>query len=109
MSKTWADAKAELLHLTPRQKQVLGALTDEFDWAGAIARRAGITTTSPSETAAKFCIQLVKLGRAEKGGTPMFPKWRRAPVRADHIQGRGDGSNLEALTPAEYQARTRWS
>jgi hypothetical protein len=65
--------------MTLRQMQVYGGLTHEFDYAGVIARRAGIYTTSPSETAAKFCIQLVKLGMAEKGGSRMFPKWRRAP------------------------------
>ncbi len=64
--------------MTPRQQQVLFNLSDEFESPDAIARKAGIYTTSPRETAAKFCIQLVKLGLAEKGGTPMFPRWRRA-------------------------------
>lgn len=64
--------------MTPRQQQVYVVLTDEFEWSGVIARRDGIHTTSPGETAAKFCIQLVKLGEAEKGGTRMFPKWRKA-------------------------------
>jgi len=63
--------------LSMRQQQVFDVLTNAFQRPWAIAQAAGITTTSPGETAAKFCIQLVKLGLAEKGGSPMFPEWRR--------------------------------
>ena len=63
--------------LTFRQSQILNGLTDEFASAGVVARRAGIHTISPSETAAKFCIQLVKLGLAEKGGERQYPMWRK--------------------------------
>lgn len=66
-------------NLTPRQQQVFNVLTDEFEWPGTIARRADISTSSPAETASKYCIQLVKLGLAEKGGKPMFPMWRKRP------------------------------
>jgi len=63
--------------LTFRQKVVLSVLTDDFEQPGIIANLAHIHTTSPRETASKFCIQLTNLGFAEKGGTPKFPKWRR--------------------------------
>lgn len=63
--------------MTPRQKQVLDALTENFEHPDRIASRARITTASPRETASKYCIQLVKLGLAEKGGSAMFPRWRR--------------------------------
>lgn len=66
--------------LTERQQQVLSALTDAFEGPRIIANRAKITTSSPGETAAKFCIQLVALGLAEKGGSPQFPKWRKMPA-----------------------------
>ena len=72
------------MKLTPRQKQVYEALPFvDFEHPGIIARKAGVRTISSSETAAKFCIQLVKLGLAEKGGTRMFPLWRRAPSNDD--------------------------
>lgn len=63
--------------LTPMERRVLDALAGEFERPYAIAMRARITTISPSETASKFCIALVRKGLAEKGGTPMYPKWRR--------------------------------
>jgi hypothetical protein len=69
---------AALTRMTPRQTQVLEALSTRFERPGVIAQRAGIRTSSPTETVSKFCIQLVELGLAEKGGTPMFPMWRRA-------------------------------
>ena len=56
------------MKLTPRQKQVLDALDSDFNGPHAIARKANITTVSPSETASVFCRQLVKLGLAEQGG-----------------------------------------
>lgn len=43
--------------LTPREQQVLAALTND------------------PLTAAKFCISLVKKGLAVKHGSRMFPKW----------------------------------
>lgn len=64
--------------LTPREKQVLDVLTETFERPWKIADKAGITTMSRGETAAHFCIRLVKKGLAEKGGSPMFPEWRRA-------------------------------
>lgn len=70
-------------NLTPRQHQVLVALADEFERPSVIAHRAGIHTVSPAETASKFCIQLVKLGLAEKGGSPMFPRWRRRGAKQE--------------------------
>jgi len=63
--------------MTPREKQVFDALTEAFERPDAIARRAKIYTSSPRETASKYCISLVKRGLAEKGGTPMHPMWRR--------------------------------
>jgi hypothetical protein len=73
-----AFAAARRTNLTPRQAQVLKALDDEFARPDLIAARAGVRTSSPRETAAKYCIQLVTLGLAEKGGTPAYPKWRKA-------------------------------
>lgn len=61
--------------LTPREQQILAALTSEPSCSWEIARRAGIHTMSRGETAAKFCISLTKKGLAEKHGTRMFPKW----------------------------------
>lgn len=75
------------MKLTSRQKQVLDALTNEFESGYTIARLAVIATASPKETASRFCIQLVKLGLAEKGGTPMFPKWRRSPAAPASASG----------------------
>lgn len=69
----------ELPKLTPRERQVFDALMGDFESAWPIGRRAGLSTYSAGETAAKFCNRLVKLGLAEKGGTRMFPVWRRAP------------------------------
>jgi hypothetical protein len=60
--------------LTPREKQVLDALTDTFDHPDAIAQRAGISTISPRETASTFCRKLVKRGLAVKGGTAIWRK-----------------------------------
>lgn len=73
-----AFAAARRTNLTPRQEQTLMALTDQFETPDLIASRAGINTYSPRETAAKYCIQLVKLGLAEEGGAPHYPKWRKA-------------------------------
>jgi hypothetical protein len=66
------------VQLTPRETEVYNALTNEPDWPGVIANRAGIRTISRSETAAKFCIALVRKGLAKKHGTAMFPKWSKA-------------------------------
>lgn len=65
--------------MTPRQKQVYDALTDEFQPAHTIARLAALTNMHREEAAAKYCIQLTKGGWAERRGTRMFPEWRRAP------------------------------
>lgn len=68
--------------LTPSQARVFAVLTDEPQRPDSIARAAGFhSRVSPRETAAKFCIQLVKLGLAEKAGTQRFPMWRRVPAR----------------------------
>jgi len=69
-----ADAIAKL---TPRQHQVHEVLTHAWQTSSQIAMAAKITTSSPSETAAKFAIQLTKLNLAEKGGTRSHPMWRR--------------------------------
>lgn len=76
LKRAWLAAART--RLTPRQQTVLDALTDEMSTPDQIARRARITTVSPRETASNFCRQLVKLGLAEKGGSAMFPVWRRA-------------------------------
>jgi hypothetical protein len=60
--------------LSPRQRQVLLALSNEFSGPDAIAKRAGIRTTSPRHTVAKYCAEFVKLRLAEKGGTRWSPK-----------------------------------
>lgn len=65
------------IKLTPRERQVLDVLTIEPLSAYEIARRANITTVSRSETAAKFCIALVKKGLAVKSGWRQYPKWAR--------------------------------
>jgi hypothetical protein len=67
------------IKLTDREKQVYEALRDHPLCSSQIARAANITTSSPSETAAHFCIKLVKKGLAEKCGTRMFPEWKRLP------------------------------
>ena len=72
-----AIAAARRTNLTPRQAQILSVLTEDFESPDTIARRAMIFTSSPRETAANFCRQLVKLELAEKGGTSMFPRWRK--------------------------------
>lgn len=66
------------VQLTPRETEVYYALTSEPSWPGIIAGRAGIRTVSRSETAAKYCISLVRKGLAKKHGTAMFPKWSRS-------------------------------
>lgn len=73
-----AFAAARRTNLTRGQRQVYEALSDVFERPETIAIRAGIATSSPRETASTFCRQLVNIGLAEKGGTPMSPMWRRA-------------------------------
>jgi hypothetical protein len=68
-----------MIRLTPREQQVYDALDVVFDRPDVIARRVGITTRSPRETASKFCIRLVRLGLAERAGQKQFPQWRRLP------------------------------
>jgi len=65
------------MKMTPMQQRVFNALQDEFDVPFAIAHRAKITTISPTETAAKICRQLTKMGLAEECGSRMYPTWRR--------------------------------
>ena len=65
--------------MTGMQKIVYDVLTDQFKSPDEIAHLAGIHTISPRETASRYCIQLTKDGRAEKGGTGMFPRWRLKP------------------------------
>lgn len=65
--------------LTPREKQVYDALSPTFSRPSReIAQYAKIRTSSPSETAAHYCIKLVAKGIAVKCGTAMFPEWKRA-------------------------------
>jgi DNA-binding IclR family transcriptional regulator len=71
------SSKARSKDLSPRQRQVLAALTNEFSGPDSIAQRAAIRTTHPRATAAKYCAEFVRLGLAEKSGTRWSPKWRR--------------------------------
>jgi DNA-binding IclR family transcriptional regulator len=71
------SSKARSKDLSPRQRQVLAALTNEFSGPASIAQRAAIRTTHPRATAAKYCAEFVRLGLAEKSGTRWSPKWRR--------------------------------
>lgn len=65
--------------LTQRQQQVYDVLTETNGLnASQIARAADITTGWPAETAAKYAIQLSKLGLADRGGTRMHPLWYKA-------------------------------
>lgn len=68
------------IKLTTREQQVYDALTNKPQCASQIARAAFVSTSSPSETAASFCIKLVAKGLAEKCGTRRFPSWRRLPT-----------------------------
>ena len=68
--------------LTDRQQQVFDVLDATFKSAHLIAGEAGIRTYSGAETAAKYAIQLTKLGLAEKGGTRRHPTWRRTQPAA---------------------------
>ena len=72
-----AEAAAAIAKLTDRQRQVHEVLTHDWKSASQISQDAGISTYSSAETAAKFAIQLTKLGLAEKGGTRSAPLWRR--------------------------------
>ena len=63
--------------LSPRQRQVLKALTNEFNGPESIAKRAAIRTLRPRETVTKYCAEFVRLRLAEKSGTRWSPKWRR--------------------------------
>ena len=72
-----AFAATAISRLTDRQRQVYDALTHDWLSALEIADKAQIKTYSGRETAAKFAIQLTKLGLAEKGGTRSQPVWRR--------------------------------
>jgi hypothetical protein len=64
--------------LTYRQGQMWGVLDAQWRSAGELATLARVRTRSPRETASKYCDQLVRFGLAEKGGSRMFPEWRRA-------------------------------
>jgi hypothetical protein len=81
--------------LTDRERQVYEVLCDHPMGASQIARKAGIKTTSPAETAAHYCIRLVKKGLAEKCGTRMFPGWRLPLPGA----GLGLAKDGESVTP----------
>lgn len=71
-------AAAKTRPLTPMQQRVFDVLTDVSVSPYVIADRAKIRTISPKETASKYCIQLVKIGLAERTGSAMYPSWRRA-------------------------------
>lgn len=65
------------MKLTDWQKRVLETLERYgCQQPGMVAARAFIRTSSPRETAARHCINLVKLGLAEKKGTRMYPEWQ---------------------------------
>lgn len=66
--------------VTANEARVYDALTDDPDWPGVIARRAGLTNAHKSEAGAKYCILLVGKGLAVKRGTRVFPKWSRAKM-----------------------------
>lgn len=64
--------------LTIQARKVLAALTDEFATPGVIARRAKLPTRTRTETAVRICEALERRELAERGGTKVLPKWRRA-------------------------------
>lgn len=64
--------------VTRTEALVYDALTEEPEWPGVIANRAGISTMSRAETGAKYCILLVGKGLATKHGPRIFPKWSRS-------------------------------
>lgn len=63
--------------LTARQQQVYDALTNDWACSYDVAKRAGIRTQSPTETAARHCIALVKMGLVERGTARWFANWRK--------------------------------
>lgn len=82
--------------LTERQQQVLKVL-DRYglQQPGVIAARAFIRTSSPRETAAKHCINLVKLGFARKRGTRMYPEWEITQAGRDVLSPEAPASSKE--------------
>ena len=77
--------------LTPMQRATLERLAMERDFKPAmgIAYKWGIRRSSPTETVAKFLIQLTKLGLAEKGGTRVSPVWRITDAGRTALQPQG--------------------
>jgi len=69
-----------LTRLTTRQWQIFSVMTPEWKTALQLAADAGLTTSSPEESASKYANQLVKIHFAEKGGTRMQPVWRLSIV-----------------------------
>lgn len=60
----------------PRHLQILPALDNEWCSSDELVDQTGISR----KMAVKYAERLVSEGLAEKGGSRMFPRWRRAPM-----------------------------
>ncbi|MBA8846208.1 putative ArsR family transcriptional regulator [Ochrobactrum sp. RH1CCR137] len=79
------------MKLTAQDRKVLAALDRHSGGTSyAIAKGAGIHTSSPSETAARHLIKLTKEGMAEHTGTRMFPSWRITEAGRQVLKGGGE-------------------
>lgn len=63
--------------LSPREQQLLSALSASFDRTWVVAGRAGLTGAKATDTAATFLTALVGKGLVERGGSRLDPMWRR--------------------------------
>ncbi len=69
--------------LSPREQQLLAALTHRFERTWVVAERAGLTGPKAAETAATFLSALARKGLAETGGSRTDLQWRRMSDRSD--------------------------
>jgi len=65
--------------MTPTQRIFYDAMTEQFETPMRIGQRAGAGPYYFVERTSRYCIQLTRLGLAEKGGTRQNPMWRRKP------------------------------
>jgi hypothetical protein len=65
--------------LSPREQQMLDAVSAGFERSWVIAARAGLTGAKATDTATTFLTALAGKGLIEKGGSRLDPTWRRKP------------------------------
>jgi hypothetical protein len=68
--------------LSPREQQILAAVSAVFERSWVIAARAGLTGAKGTDTATTFLTALAGKGLIEKGGSRLDSTWRLKPEAA---------------------------